>query len=255
MALTRGKIFTITSVKGGTGKSTTILNLAGIFHELKKKTLIIDLDLYAGAIAASLNLDNSNDIYKLADDITNNRFDGFDSYIFKYNEYIDVLPSCKDPRNANRINAKVISTIFNKLRYIYDVILVDTNYFMGPVNLVAFDNSDKLLYVLTNNPIDLKSMRTMTSIYKDMEFTNYLILLNESREVQKEPFTYGDIKNIINRSIDFQIDKTFFIRNIDQYLLNGEILTLNKKIRVAHNKTIKTFHNLALALLKDDEEE
>ena len=57
-----GKIITISSVKGGVGKTTMTLNLAGIYCELNKRVLIIDLDLYSGGIAASLNVKNKKDI-------------------------------------------------------------------------------------------------------------------------------------------------------------------------------------------------
>ena len=51
-----GKIVTVSSVKGGVGKTTLTTNLAGIYFLLKKKVLIIDLDLYAGGIATILNV-------------------------------------------------------------------------------------------------------------------------------------------------------------------------------------------------------
>ena len=50
MAINKAKVLTITSVRGGTGKTTTALNLAGLLSLKKEKTLLIDLDLYESAI-------------------------------------------------------------------------------------------------------------------------------------------------------------------------------------------------------------
>ena len=55
MSLNKAKIFTVTSVKGGVGKTTTLINLAGIYSKLGKNVLIIDLDFYSSDIVASLN--------------------------------------------------------------------------------------------------------------------------------------------------------------------------------------------------------
>ena len=49
-----GKVISISSVKGGVGKTTLTLNLAGIYQQLKKRVLIIDFDLYSGGVATLL---------------------------------------------------------------------------------------------------------------------------------------------------------------------------------------------------------
>ena len=49
------KIVVVTSGKGGVGKTITTLNLAGTYNHLGYKTLVIDLDLYGGAVATYLN--------------------------------------------------------------------------------------------------------------------------------------------------------------------------------------------------------
>ena len=59
MERNKGKIITVTSTKGGVGKTITTLNLAGVFSNLKKKVLVIDFDLYGGAVATYLNSKNS----------------------------------------------------------------------------------------------------------------------------------------------------------------------------------------------------
>ena len=63
MILMAGKIISVSSVKGGVGKTTILTNLAGIYCSLNKKVLIVDFDLYSGGVAVSLNVKNAKDIY------------------------------------------------------------------------------------------------------------------------------------------------------------------------------------------------
>ena len=65
MAVKNGKIISIASVKGGVGKTTMAVNLAGIYYMMKKRVLIIDFDLYGGGVAALLNVKNQKDIFQL----------------------------------------------------------------------------------------------------------------------------------------------------------------------------------------------
>lgn len=251
MAIHKGKIFAVTSTKGGTGKTTTVLNLAGVFSLQNKKTLILDLDLYSSAVAASLNLNYKKDLFNLVEDLHNKKFDYIENYVTKYNEYIDVLPAPKDPRHANKIDGKYLNIVLNELSMKYDIILLDTNRYLSEPILVAFDQCDYIIYILSNDPIDLKSMKTMISIYKNMEQKNYKIILNEALDVQRNYFSNYDIKNIIKSNIDYTIPNSFYIKNIDKYVLDGEILTLNKKIRSSRKKAIQNFEMIANSLLKE----
>ena len=178
MALNKAKIITVTSVKGGTGKTTTVLNIAGILTKMQKKTIVIDLDLYGGSISASLNLKTDNDIYTLNEDMMNNRFKNIKDYTKNYNEYIEILAAPIDPRSVSKISSTFIDTLLSRLSTQYDVILIDTNHISDKTNLIAFDHSDTILYVITNDLMDVKNMKTMISIYKDMKVSNYKIILN-----------------------------------------------------------------------------
>ena len=122
MALKQAKVFLITSVKGGTGKTTTALNLAGMFQKRNLETLIIDLDVYGGSVAASLNLEYKSDLFDAMDDLNNNRFSSLDSYIVNYTTKLDVLPAPKDPRLAGKISSKFLHVILAKAKLKYDVI-------------------------------------------------------------------------------------------------------------------------------------
>ena len=178
-----GKIITISSVKGGVGKTTMTLNLAGIYCELNKRVLIIDLDLYSGGIAASLNVKNKKDIYTMIDSMANNRFTELKKYVTTYNKNIDVLACPKDPRMGAKVSGRYIPVIFDLAKKEYDVVLVDTYHILDEINLTALDYSYMTLFIITNDIVDLKNMKSLISIFKDTDKKNYLILLNNSRDI------------------------------------------------------------------------
>ena len=150
-----GKIITISSVKGGVGKTTMTLNLAGIYCELNKRVLIIDLDLYSGGIAASLNVKNKKDIYTMIDSMANNRFTELKKYVTTYNKNIDVLACPKDPRMGAKVSGRYIPVIFDLAKKEYDVVLVDTYHILDEINLTALDYSYMTLFIITNDIVDL----------------------------------------------------------------------------------------------------
>lgn len=246
-----GKIITISSVKGGVGKTTMTLNLAGIYCELNKRVLIIDLDLYSGGIAASLNVKNKKDIYTMIDSMTNNRFTELKKYVTTYNKNIDVLACPKDPRMGAKVSGRYIPVIFDLAKKEYDVVLVDTYHILDEINLTALDYSYMTLFIITNDIVDLKNMKSLISIFKDTDKKNYLILLNNSRDIGKDYLSLYDIRTIIKNNIDYTLSKNYYIKNIDKYTISGEILTLNNSINLFHSKDINNMKKMALDLIDD----
>lgn len=250
MKKSAAKIITVFSCKGGVGKTTTLINLAGIYSLMDKKVLIMDLDLNSGGVAVSLNTDNSKTIYNAVDDMSNNRFNGIDNYVSKYNDKIDVLSSPTDPRNALKIDSKYIDLLIISAIYKYDIILIDTSHSISPISLCAVDKSDNTLFMVTNDPVDLKNARSMIAIFEDTKTTNYKVVFNSSKDTGKDYFSLFDVKNIIKHNIDYTIDKSFYIKDIDKYVIDGEILTLNKKIRSSRKSDIIKLTKIAEALLE-----
>jgi len=232
-----GKVVSIASVKGGVGKTIMTLNLAGIYHLMNKKVLIIDLDLYSGGISVCLDLKNKKDIFMLIDSINNNRFTTLSDYVTKYNDNIDVLSSPKDPRDATKIDSRYLHSLFDIAKREYEVVLVDTSHTLDAISLTVLDSSYMSLYVITNDIVDLKNMKSLVSIFKDTNHKNYLSLF--------------DIKNIIKTNIDYTISKNFYIKNIDKYILDGQILTLNKNILRFHGKDINKLKLIASDLIDE----
>ena len=251
MKATKGKIITVTSTKGGVGKTIALLNLAGTYEKLGYKTLVIDLDLYGGAIATYLNSNNDKTIFNLVEDLTNNRYNTIDEYLFSYSDKIDIIAAPKDPRMASKIDSKYIPLILRNVIYKYDVILIDTTHNLNEVNIVTLDNSDSILYMFTNDTFDLKNTKSFISIMKDIGNDNYYTILNESVHPGRNNYSLFDIRNIIKSNVDFTISKSMYIRNIDKFILDGKILIFNKGLSFTDKREWEKLKVIANKLIKD----
>ena len=90
--------------------------------------------------------------------------------------------------------------------------------------------------MISNDPIDLANTKSMMAIFDDIKKDNVKIILNNSFSLDKGYFSLFDIKSVINRNIDYTLNKSFYIKNIDRYIMDGDILILNKKLSFNNKK-------------------
>lgn len=254
MGVNKGKSISIFSSKGGTGKTMTALNIAGVFSRLNKKVLIIDFDLTSGAINTYLNGKAEKTIANIADDYLAHAFMDIKDYVTKYSENISFLASPLDPRIGTSINSGIINVILEKASFDFDYIICDMNHNISEFNLTVLDNTDLNLLILTNDLIDIKNMGNLVRIFKDAEKDNYKILLNESVNPYKKYFGLFDIKNIIKANIDYCITSSFFIKTIDNYIADGKIITLEEKMPKYYPAVLKTFTSICNDLMEVEDE-
>ncbi len=225
----KGKIITITSSKGGVGKSIFLLNLAGIYQRLGKKILLLDLDFSGGSLAVSLNVLAEKTIYNVMDDFLHNRYTEVLEYVSSYNEAIDVIACPKDPRQITKIEIRYLIPFLERASFIYDVILIDTTHGFSKDNIVIYDNSDTLVYLMTNDLLDLKNSKNFMSIMKDIEMDHLRVILNYSLVPHENYFSNFDIRTMIHWKIDDFLPTDYHIKNITEYLVKGIIPVLDQK--------------------------
>ena len=114
------------------------------------------------------------------------------------------------------------------------------------------DLVDKLLLLVTNDPLDIKNMRNLIAILKDVNYQNYKVILNESVLPFKKYFSLYDIKNIIRTNIDYVISKNFYLKNIDTIVMNGKIITLDSKAPNVFSKDYTTLMQLITDLYNEE---
>ena len=194
----KGKSLCLFSAKGGVGKTTNILNLAGIFEQLEKRVLVIDMDLYSGGIAAYLNKKGDKSIYHMIFDISNGTYKNIDDY------------------NNERLN-----TAYRDIKQKLALKNRNTNYWdTAKSNIVKFHFSDvnerkQIVNILTEdrNKEILNNAIIVSVVFDDSDLELNLEKIIEkynSLKVEKENITIVCIRK---RTIDNIIKIFYDIRN------------------------------------------
>ena len=255
MRIMSGLSICLFSSKGGVGKTFNTISLAGIFKLLEKKVLIIDFDLYSGDIAAYLNKKPKKDIYDLSFDLDGRLVNHFKDYVTKVNDYIDFLAAPVDPRLANKVNANNIADIINRGTQEYDVVLVDTNHALNEISLSVLQVVDYIYLLTKNDPLDIKGLKNLVTLLDENEYDNYKIILNNSRDPFKRYFTLFDLKKLINHNIDYTLSEELYLKDMDKYIMEGIIVTLDSKFPDYFFKDYKTYITMATDVLGGEEYE
>ncbi len=118
---TKMQVISLTSTFPKEGKSITALNLATVYAQAKKKTLIMDLDLRKPKLHRAFGLSNK-------DGLGEHFAEGIDilDLIHEADEYLDVLVAgTKIPFPAEVLESNQMKHLIDKLRTKYDKIIID----------------------------------------------------------------------------------------------------------------------------------
>lgn len=137
-----GKIIGVLSLKGGVGKTSTVVALGGALASLGKKVLLIDANLSAPNLGIHLNLIDPEHTIQ---EVLQGKKHAKDA-IHELGE-IDVIPA--SVFNRTKINPLKLKDKIKLLKRKYDVILIDSSPALNEETLAVMLASDNLLLVTT----------------------------------------------------------------------------------------------------------
>lgn len=188
-----GKIIAIANQKGGVGKTTTAINLAGCLGVLEQKVLLVDADPQANA-TSGVGIDPKNvktSIYEcMVSDV-----EPKDVIISTDTPNLDLLPGHIDLVGAEieMINLpnreKMMRSVLSKVKDDYDFILIDCSPSLGLVTVNALTAANSVIvpvqceyFALEGLGKLLNTIKIVQSLLnKDLEIEGMLLTMYDSR--------------------------------------------------------------------------
>lgn len=191
------KIISVTTQKGGVGKTTTAINLAAALSEKGKKVLLVDLDPQGNAtIGCGIDNNGIDTIVRAMQADINGSFKTSDLSVV-HRENFDVLPSNIELSNLELLLVSVIGRegvlkrILEPLKDIYDYVIIDTLPSLGILTVNAFVASDYVIVPILAK--DYYSLQGFDALLQSVELTRRCI--NPSLRVLGEIITMFDSRN------------------------------------------------------------
>ncbi|MBO8172217.1 MAG: AAA family ATPase [Bacillaceae bacterium] len=179
------RVITITSTKGGVGKSTIAANLATAFARKLLKVAVLDLDLQFGDMAILFDVKPRRTIYDWVNEEYNDAKIGVERVMIKHESGVHIFPSPLRPEFAEFINGQHVDTLIHQLKETYDVVLVDTSPALVETGLVAMENSQDILLVTTKELPTLKNSKLQIETLESLGLKdNIHLLLNRDSRVK-----------------------------------------------------------------------
>lgn len=244
-------IISVINVKGGTGKTTTTINLAGQFADNQHKVLLIDNDSQSN-LSQILNVSNEYNLY----DLYSNSKVKFEDCIVKYNDYIDVIPNTIESAVLeNELHNKmtretILKSKWNKFKNDYDVVLIDNSPFLGLCTTNSMTMSDYYLTVIDNSTSSLQGLNMVNKLVNDIKengTNEHLRLLGILRNnFDKKTLFSRQLNEVVIDELKADVFETIIYNSVKY----KEASAMNQTIQQYSNKYAEPYKKLIYEIMK-----
>jgi pilus assembly protein CpaE len=202
----QGRIVTVFSPKGGTGKTVITTNLGAALAKREGcKALVLDLDLQFGDAAIMLGIEPEKTIFDLVTAPGELDPDKLAGYITKHPSGLDILPAPLRPEDAELVTEAKLSRLLEVAKGCYDVIVVDTSpFFHGPM-LATLDRTDELLLLCSLDVPTLKNVRLALGTLDLLSFPTGRIRIVLNRSNSNVGMKQREVEAALEQKVRYEV--------------------------------------------------
>jgi pilus assembly protein CpaE len=202
----QGRLVTVFSPKGGTGKTVLSTNLsASLAKHWGKRALLLDLDLQFGDAAIMLGLEPEKTIYDLVTAPGELDSEKLAGYTTRHACGLDILPAPLRPEDAELVTEAKLARLLEVARESYDVIVVDTSpFFHGPM-LATLDRTDELLLLTSLDVPTIKNVRLSLQTLELLSFPQDRIKVVLNRANSKVGMQRKEVESALELGVRHEV--------------------------------------------------
>jgi flagellar biosynthesis protein FlhG len=207
----KAKYFTISSGKGGVGKTNFAVNLACALSYMGKKVLVFDADLGLANVDVLLNIKSD----KTIKDYLSGKAD-LDSIIISSKYGFDILPSASGFVKLSNLSKKdfdKLIEIFIQIDEKYNYIIFDTGAGISK-NVLRFAPLADLLIVITQpEPTAITDAYAfMKVVEQEYGIENIHLIVNRVKDNNSGKLIYDNLKKVVDKFLNLNLILTGFLR-------------------------------------------
>ena len=209
----RGRITTVFSTKGGTGKSVVACNLAvTLAKRSEKPVIILDGDLQFGDVAVMMKLAPRHTIVDAVANIDRLDTGLLKSLLVKHERSnVYILPSPLEPGFADQVSGSDMVKIIDMLASFAGHVIIDTPSHFNEVNLAILEHSDDIVLVAGMDIPAIKNVKIGLQVLRllDMPVSRVKLLLNRANA--KVKLDVGEVEKTLQIKADVLLPSDILI--------------------------------------------
>lgn len=201
-----GTLIPFVSAKGGVGTTSVCLNVACHIAraDTEKSVVVVDLVLPIGNVAQITGVKTQTDIVSLTElepmelstHLLQRELPIAPSWGFT------VVPGCKDPAQAARLQAQRLGPTIQTLRAAYDTVIIDVGRNLSRLAMLVLSQASSVAVVMSPDPTSAANTRAMLQYMQHEAILAERIFVISNRALGVEDLTGPPLEAIVGRPVD-----------------------------------------------------